>query len=1107
MKFPTTGPVDISCQAHDLAYRSAKNPYDILIADAKLIKDIIDDQTGGQLTPKEFSDAELIKSAFIYKLGLYDVPKVALEKVLDLIGSYPELFIASPFIAVISKALGATPDMMVKTIRYVDPLVLDLDGDGLEITPLSAGVLFDANGDAIKTGTAWVGADDGMLAWDRNGNGSIDGGAELFGDETVLASGQKAADGFAALAELDRGSVVDGQLIGAGDGVFDARDAQYANLRVWRDLNQDGISQAGELKTLAESGVQSIQLGSTAVNTSYGDAQLVQKGSYTRADGSAAQAGSFNLAQNTFVREFVPMAVSVEAQALPSFQGSGWVRDLREAATLSPALITLFKQAQDAATRAEFRGAVDALLREWGNDSVYESASRQALAAGYGLVLSEPLDDQERGWMDVAIKASESARQAFRAALGTDDLAKFDAMRERMVGGLEKLYAYEAFTGYTFLNWSRVQGDAFAYSVRAAVQTRGVPVVAWVPLSQILYENQNAFVTSQPGYLRVNIPTPAGGLPPIETLWNRLVDDATSNLLPSLRLSKYLDMLDLNVSESGANFDFSRLNAAIASLRTQDSYEGAALFLDLNRLYGESFNRMGWDGIAQLHETMRLGALDANVRAAFAATGASYFAGGDTTGGNAADWYAGDAGHNTFDAGSGDDVVDGHDGNDILNAAGGNDLLDGGAGDDTLNAGDGDDVVYGGAGADKIDGGNGNDLLDGGEGNDTLADAAGFNTLRGGAGDDALSGHGSFEGGAGNDTLSAAGLYWDNSGDTYLFNPGDGQDTIVEWGTNNAYYHANLGAKDVLKFGAGIDPGAVSLGRSGNDMVFKAGGADQVTVKDWFVTSERYIEEVRFADGTAWDLAKLQTLVPQLYNGSVGGDVLTLTNGANVFNSLSGEDTLTGGAGNELFVGGAGNDTLTTGNGADVIVFNRGDGMDNVNGGTGTDNTVSLGGGIRYADLTLSKSSNDLVFGLGGAEQITFKNWYVTTANNKSVAKLQLVLEATTDFDAASTDPLRNKKVEQFDFAGLAAQFDQARAADATLTTWALASALTSYHLGSSDTAALGGDLAYHYGVRGGLAGMNAQAAEEVVGNVQFGTASQTLRPFAGISGGAVTLS
>jgi hypothetical protein len=216
----------------------------------------------------------------------------------------------------ISSTLGTTPDPLVKTIRYVDPLILDLDGDGLEITPLSRGVLFDANGDSIKTATAWAGADDGMLVWDRNGNGLIDSGRELFGDETILANGSKATN-----------------------GKFNALDAQYASLRIWRDLNQDGISQAVELQTLQATGIQSINLASTASTTNYGDAILAQSGSYTRVDAAGAtstgQAGSFILAQNSFVRQFVPLTVSAEAQTLPNIAGSGWVRDLQEARKLN----------------------------------------------------------------------------------------------------------------------------------------------------------------------------------------------------------------------------------------------------------------------------------------------------------------------------------------------------------------------------------------------------------------------------------------------------------------------------------------------------------------------------------------------------------------------------------------------------------------------------------------------------------------------------------------------------------------------------------------------------------------------------------------------------
>ena len=544
----------------------------------------------------------------------------------------------------ISDAIGTLPDPLIKVVRYryADPLILDLDGDGFEITPLSTGIIFDANGDNIKTGMAWAGADDGMLVWDRNGNGSIDSGRELFGDETLLANGQKAAHGFSALSELDKGSLVNGTVVGANDGVFDIKDAQYASLRIWRDLNQDGISQSNELKTLIETGVTNIKLGSNAASTSYRDAILAQSSTFTRADGSTGQAGSFILAQNNFLRQFAPNPVSDAAKALPDLKGSGWVRDLREAATLSPELIALVDQAKNAPTRAGYKDAVARLLREWGNESSYASTSKQAMNAGYGLTLSDPVDAQEVGWMDKAIKASEADRNAYRESLTAIDRSKFDAMRERMVGGLEKLYAYEAFTGFSFLNWSQVRGDAFNYAPRFTAEGN-VPIEVWVPLSQIIYENRNAFASNQAGYIRINIPAPLTGTPHLDTLWNRLIDDAASNLLPSLRLSAYIDMVDLNFTETGMSCDFSRLNASLLSASAIDLQEGTALLLDLYGKYGPMLDQNGWDGAQRVRVLMRRSLSEAAIHEAFVATGAAYFTAGATTGTELADIFTGGA--------------------------------------------------------------------------------------------------------------------------------------------------------------------------------------------------------------------------------------------------------------------------------------------------------------------------------------------------------------------------------------------------------------------------------------------------------------------------------
>jgi hypothetical protein len=139
-----------------------------------------------------------------------------------------------------------------------DPIIVDLSGAGFRLTGVQNGVKFDFFGKGRPLQMAWTvaGANAGWLALDRNGNGQIDNGAELFSNVTPQPGRPKL--GFRALAVYDQPA--NG---GNGDGVIDRRDAVFPKLLVWVDKNHNGVSDPGELLTMQQAGIQSISLDYT----------------------------------------------------------------------------------------------------------------------------------------------------------------------------------------------------------------------------------------------------------------------------------------------------------------------------------------------------------------------------------------------------------------------------------------------------------------------------------------------------------------------------------------------------------------------------------------------------------------------------------------------------------------------------------------------------------------------------------------------------------------------------------------------------------------------------------------------------------------------------
>lgn len=138
------------------------------------------------------------------------------------------------------------------------PIVLDLARNGFHLTSAEQPVAFDIDADGTLDSISWTAenSDDSFLCLDRNKDGLISSGEELFGNATPLASGGRATNGFQALSELDLP-----EFGGNGDGAVSRQDSGFRELCVWRDANRDGMSQAQEIRSLSTTSVVSIELG------------------------------------------------------------------------------------------------------------------------------------------------------------------------------------------------------------------------------------------------------------------------------------------------------------------------------------------------------------------------------------------------------------------------------------------------------------------------------------------------------------------------------------------------------------------------------------------------------------------------------------------------------------------------------------------------------------------------------------------------------------------------------------------------------------------------------------------------------------------------------
>ena len=385
-----------------------------------------------------------------------------------------------------------------------------------------------------------------------------------------------------------------------------------------------------------------------------------------------------------------------------------------------------------------------------------------------------------------------------------------------------------------------------------------------------------------------------------------------------------------------------------------------------------------------------------------------------------------------------------------------------------------DDTLVGDAGDDTLAGRLGADVLQGGAGNDSLLFARDAvwsgNLRRTNVGSPGFAGTG--------ETASLNGR--NRSFD--LFDGGAGRDMLV--GTARG---------DAVLLDDALSPAQAGGARIAGIEVIQVGdGSDLVDL-----ASTRFSYGAVLVDAGAGNDIVWSSAGDDLIYGGSGNDRVFAGAGDDYVSGDGGNDDLYDGAGNALLAGGRGADRITLGGGHDIVAFNRGDGRDTVRGVGAA--VVSLGGGIEYRDLALRKSGADLRVEVGAEERITLKDWYADP-QNQMVKTMQVIAETMQAPYPATHGALFAEKVQWFDFSAIVAAFDEARTTTANLGRWQMMDQLLVTHLGGSSSEALGGDLAYQYGLNGAFTGLGLGAVQEVLGASGFGTDPQALRPLGELS-------
>ncbi|MDX4012783.1 calcium-binding protein [Aliarcobacter skirrowii] len=756
------------------------------------------------------------------------------------------------------------PNNSFVPVRSYDPLILDLNGDGVKtISQQTSKAFFDLSGDGMSEQTGWVDSNDGLLVYDKNGNGKIDDISELFGNANQ--------SGFSELKQLFDAN---------NDNLIDDKDINFSSLKVWQDINGDGISQENELKTLNELGITSINLNSSSTNIDSNGNTIKATSTFTQ-NGEIKQVADVDFTSSKMLTNYTQdYTLTIDALILPWLRGYGTVKDAHVLYSIDESFAEStkdFLQKDLNSMYSEF----DSFLKKW---TELESLHTQ------GNITRTTLNMDDKVWIMESITGQSFFKTSIENAYKNNTTTSnnynqtyinthFSSFKQRSFNTFVMQSVFkEAFNGSYFdVNQDKVVVVDKALFVSSLIENYknlndlnktslllsvldefkknlNLNISDFSLLQEIdskKYELLNSVLSSQTKIVNLFVNSSSGtsgvdiliGTSGNDQLNGGAGDDVliggegNDQLNGGAGDDTYIfnlgDGIDTITDSSGIDrIVFGEgVDKDSISVRREGSYNLVIEYSETDKI---TINNWFYDSRYKLESI-------------------------EFTDGTSLNLTQIESFNSKVEGTTSNETLHGLSGNDVINGNGGTqDRLYGYAGNDTLTTLEGNDYLYGGEGDDILISGSGNDQLYGGNGNDRLYGGEGNDYLDGGAGDDYL------EGGIGNDQLNGGA-----GDDTYIFNLGDGIDTITD-----------SSGIDRIVFGEGVDKDSISFHYSGNNLKLKYSQEDEITISN-NKNINYSIERIELEDKTFLTNIDIENIIQQM-NAYSQNNGIDMTNQQNI---------------------------------------------------------------------------------------------------------------------------------------------------------------------------------------------------------------------------------